>query len=521
MIRATAALLVVLAGTTARAEEPPADLAPGGDEVPAPGEPGPPPEGAEEGFDFGSPAGQGGAEEGFDFSTPADPSAPVGGAPEEEEELPSPWSMGGFLRSDWALAVERADTNPFAKARHSLDLDLRFHEGMVHLIWSGHAEWDAAYLYRRDDYDAPTLRAYEYQVDPREVLVAISPWHFELTVGRQIVGWGEGEMLSPLDVVNPRDFREPGLTELEDVRLPVFATRLGFFWEGHRAEVMVIHESFFGYRPAPFSPFSPIPALLDTISLPGQPPLSALLAGKEVRWRDLQDSIHIELQQLLVRWLWKGPGVDIGLYAGNVLDREGAVVLPNLTALDGLDKVYLFLDHLRYWLIGHSGNVPIGSAGLLVRWELVADLGRRYNVDLSTPAAPALGTAPGSMIHAMVSLRYTGLEHAIFVLELQKGFFIEEPDRVVLPVDAPALAFRGEYRLLRDDLRFTVGLLLFGFEVEYGWMLRGEVGYRFLDDLSATLGFVTYQPGSDLSLLSGLDRQDRLYLGLRWDFRLF
>ena len=477
----------------------------------------------DEGFDFGPPGGgEGDDEEGFDLGPPPDPETPAEPEePEPEDEEPSPWSMAGFARGDWALWTERftGGDNPFAKGRQSLDLALRFREHLVRIVWSAHFAYDVAYLHERETYDAPTLRAYEVLFDPREVFISLSPWKLELVVGRQIVGWGEGEMLSPLDVVNPRDFREPGLTDLEDVRLPVFATRLALFHEGHRVEVMVVHESFFGYRPAPLSPFSPAPALLKTLAIPGQPPLLASLAGKEVRWRDLQDSVHLELQQFLFRWLWKGPGVDLGLYGGNVLDREGAVLLPDLSALPTLEKVFLFIDHRRYWLVGHSGNVPLGP--VLLRWELAADLGRQYNVDTSTPTAPSLGTAGGSMLHAMLSVSVTALENATFVLELQKGFFLDEPDRVVLPADAPALAARAEYRLLRDDLRVSVAALLFGFEVEYGWVLRAEVSYRFLDDFSATLGYVTYQPGSELSLLSGLDSHDRLNLSLRWDFDVF
>ncbi|MDP6945441.1 MAG: hypothetical protein QF464_14935, partial [Myxococcota bacterium] len=89
-------------------------------------------------------------------------------------------------------------------------------------------------------YDTATLETYEWLVNTREVQLAASLGDFEVTVGRQIVAWGEGDMLSPIDVVNPRDMREPGQSDLADVRLPVLASRVGYFTGAHRFELMIV-----------------------------------------------------------------------------------------------------------------------------------------------------------------------------------------------------------------------------------------------------------------------------------------
>ena len=132
----------------------------------------------------------------------------------EEESASSPWSVGGFLRSDLGLWVERFETNGFAKARQSLDLSARYKIKNFRAIASVHGEYDFAYLYKRDTYDAATLDVYEYLIDVRDTYLVGTIEDFDITVGKQIVVWGQGDMMSLVDVVCPRDLREPGITDM-------------------------------------------------------------------------------------------------------------------------------------------------------------------------------------------------------------------------------------------------------------------------------------------------------------------
>ena len=48
-------------------------------------------------------------------------------------------------------------------------------------------------------------------------------------LGRQIVNWGRSDTVRVLDVINPLDNREPGLVDIEDLRLPVTMARVDYF----------------------------------------------------------------------------------------------------------------------------------------------------------------------------------------------------------------------------------------------------------------------------------------------------
>ena len=66
-----------------------------------------------------------------------------------------------------------------------------------------------------------------------------------LSTGRQIVTWGEGDGLSALDVINSQDQREPGVADIDDIKLAVWLSRLQVAQDKHSFEhVCVVHVDF-------------------------------------------------------------------------------------------------------------------------------------------------------------------------------------------------------------------------------------------------------------------------------------
>ncbi len=457
-----------------------------------------------------------GADDAFSFGEEDNQDSPA--APVTKPPPPSAWSLTGFLRSDWALWTERLDSTPLAKGRQSVDLALGFKKGIVRVLLTLHGEYDLAYLVDRGSHDEPTREAYEWQVNTREALVALSLGEFELTLGRQIVAWGEGDALSPLDVVNPRDMREPGLADLDDIRLPVLASRVGWFRGPHRVEVMMIHESDFGYRPQPYSPYSPFSALL------GDNPMAAtLLRGKTLSFDHRQDRFAFNQQQLLVRWVYKGAGIDLGLYVASALDQQGVVILDPATLAAQLtnDALFIELDHRRYELFGHSGAWPFGH--FLLKWELDLRLGQAVNSG-SIPAGggiPTMGVEQATMIDTMVGLTWTGVQDLMVGLEIWKPWVVDGPDETLMDLGAAFFALRASYTMLGERLRLLAAMSVVGWSSYQGLLLRGEATYEIMDGLKVGLGYISYLPGGDdaFGFFYGLDQHDRLFLRLRWDFQ--
>ena len=435
-----------------------------------------------------------------------------------EMREPSPWALTGFLRTDWGFWAERFDTNPFAKARQNLDLTLSFKKGIVRILLAGHVEYDFAYLAERDSYDQPTLDEYEWQANTREALISFSPGDFELVFGRQIVVWGEGDGLSPLDLVNPRDQREPGMSDLDDIRLPVLAARLSWFHGGHRLEVLATYESDFGYRSPPRGPFSPLDALL------GQDPLAAkLLDGKTLEYRDRQCRFSLAQQQYFLRWVYRGQGVDIGAYGAWLLDRQGVILLSetmdltDISSIMAADTLTLDIDHPRYSVIGHSGAATVDS--WLFKWEVGVQINRPLNTGKKPPYD--LGSADVQIIDTMLGITWTEVDDLIIALEIHKPWIIDEPDNLLFDAGAPTIMLRASYSTLREDLQFMLVGMMMGWTAELGWIVRGEISYKLIDGLKLSGGYITYQPGDDeFGPFFGLDSHDRIFVKLRWDFRI-
>lgn len=439
-------------------------------------------------------------------------------------------SVGGFLRHRTGLWVERLAELPLAQARSSLDLNLRYKRALsvaglalqYRLVADVHFEYDLAYQVDRDSYDAATIDAYESQVIGGETFVALSAGPVELTLGRQIVAWGQGDLISVVDIVNPRDLREPGLAELDDIRLAVLATRIGVFFGAHRLELMAIHEANWGLRPAPLSPFSPLRELLTGDPLAGQ-----LLEGRSLAWDDNPEGIGFDRRtQWLARWQYNGPGLDLAVYAARTLDQQGIVELGNLAAAIGSPAAALRvrLEHRPYWMVAHAGAAPIGD--FVVKWEAAIDVERPLSARGATPLAVA--GIRRTQVNWLLGLSYAGIGDGTVSLEYAQRLLPNHPERdddstlsVLFPIEAPTIGLLYRQTFLRERLALTGSVVSFGVSPWLGLVGRAEVSYSLSDGLRAGVGYVTFHPNQRrFGPLFGFGRNDRVMVTGRYDFQL-
>lgn len=437
-----------------------------------------------------------------------------------------PWGLTGFLRYDPAVWTRRLDDRPLAKSRLSLDASLTYTHKAFRVVVEGHGEYDAAYLIDRDGYDPAQIDVYELRFLNGQQFIARSAGEFEITFGRQIVAWGEGDALSPLDVVNPRDNREPGLADLDDLRLAVLATRVGWFRGPHRIEVMAVHESYFGEFAPPMAEYSPFRAIIARDDIPVA--LRNLLLEKEFRYRQVPDRFDGKAQGWLGRWVYKGEGLDFGLHLASVLDRQGVIRLDGDALASALtaDTITLDQEHLRYTVAGLSGATTTGA--WLIKWELAAELDKAFNTgdpnaEFNPLDPPEIGVDRGALATAMIGITWTGISDLTVAFEAQKGVFLDEPDGLLFPADEPIFALRGQYLLLDQRLTLSAAATAIGFTAKYGGLARAEGLYEFADGWKAGAGYIYYYTGADdvFGPFSAFEEHDRFFAKLRWDFTVF
>lgn len=449
--------------------------------------------------------------------------APIAAVAAESEE-PSAWTLGATLWVHAALRL-RDTSEPYARnLRETFDARLEWrHElgagwGLRALI-SGRSEVDFAVLANLSAYAAPDADLYAWQLLPRETYLALAGSVFELRVGEQIVNLGQGEMLSVLDVVNPRDLREPLIAEPGSLRMPVLMTRAVATIDSVRFEALVVHEPYFGLTPPPLGEWSPFRRLL--LSSPG---LGAALAGRTLTNLHLpeRDVSDFEATQAHGRIGWSGHGIDLQLSVSNLLDPLGVPTLPPPAAFD-TTEIGLPIVHPRYTAFGHSGALTLGE--FLLRWEAVFEYSRAIAMR-DTAGASVLGFSSLRLhgLRGMLGLTYAPSVSTSAALEVQQGYLFDNPSRQpalhtvpLFPVEATQVALRFSHRFLRDRAQVSLLGLLIGVQRLNAWAGRVDVSYAILDRLELMLGFVTYHPTDQLGFFYGFDHHERLFLDVRWD----
>jgi hypothetical protein len=450
------------------------------------------------------------------------PLAPV--AAPAQEDTPSRWSFAGWLRTQLALRLERAEPSRLAKLRSTLGAELGYrrdlsHAATVRAVASGRLEYDLAYELHRSHWDEATLDTYELRLIPGELFAALQLESFELSTGKQIVNLGQGEVLSVLDTVSPRDQREPAAADPEELRLSVLMTRASLSSGAHRAELIVVHEPHFGLLPPPLGELSGLRKVI------ADQAGGAVLASRELSYRHVPDRAAISAQstQAYARMTLVGEGFDLAFLAASLLDPIGVAGLPEPGAFAEQD-IELIVHHPRFTRFGHSGAVPFSS--FVLRWELAFDAKRPLSLlDTSRPFE-RMTSVRRDQLSGLLGLSYVPTPSTSAALELQQSHVLDHPARKddgarepLMPIEAPQLALRVDHTFLRDRAALQLVLLLVGIEPFNAFVARGLVDYELTPGLRAGVGFICYAPSAtELGPFYGLGGADRAFAQLRWDF---
>ena len=435
---------------------------------------------------------------------------------------PSPLRVDGFFRSQQALWARRSGVDSFAKARQSLDLSLRYKREAFRLTLEGHGEYDLAYQVDRDRFDDEQIEAYELRFLNGRQFLAYQAGQLELSAGRQIITWGEGDGLSPLDVVNPRDQREPGAADVDDLRLAVLMSRLRWSAGAHDVDFFVVHESYFGEFVPPLADYSPFSAFIEG---GGNPLIANFLEGRSARFDHAQGRFSADQQSLFLRWSYRIPAVDLGLYGASLLDQQGVVLFESagLLQLPPGAPLTLTLDHKRYQLAGVSAATSFGP------WLLKSEVAYRRDRAVNTGEPPSASGLPAPLgveraddLQLMAGLSYNGITDWTFALEGQHGVPIDAPEGLLIPLELTSISARVQATLLRERLRLSaVGVMIRGGGEDRGGLARFEVSYDLSDPVAASLAYVYYHDGAAFGPFYGFTDHDRLMASLRWDFTLY
>jgi len=381
--------------------------------------------------------------------------------------------------TDWR-GVSKLKSELYLELNAKLQTDWRFR-------FSGKGSYDGIYrINGYDEYTDDVRDNYETDLFLTETWLAGSPASsLDLKVGRQIVVWGKSDNLRITDVLNPLDLREPGLTDIEDLRLPVFMTRLDYYFGSWNLGGFWIHEIRYNQNPAFGSDFypgdTPPPDQEDPDEGLGETEYALALSGTFSGW-------------------------DMAFYYADIVND--AFRIENVSDSQIPE---LCLKHDRLDFYGTALNVAWGN--WLLKAEAAYWEGFRY-VNTEDEIF--------SRVDLLAGLEYAGFQDMTISLEVANRHVVdydsrleEFPDEIV--ADDTQSALRLTRSFMNEALEITVLAILYGSGRDDGALQRLSLDYDIDDAWRVRIGVVAYQAG-DRPPFEHVEDNDRVFLDLKYSF---
>ena len=384
-------------------------------------------------------------------------------------------SLGGFLQGNYSMSL--AGSNPDGG-------DLKWAEERVQLkieVLSA----DLRFFSKTDLYYDHICR--EAEVEFREAYIDYSSMLWDLRAGRQIITWGIGDLVFINDVF-PKDYEAffSG-RPMEYMKRPVDALKIGVYPESFSLDIVII--PFFEPNRLPearrFHLYNP---LSGTGIKEEEPP--ATLENTELALRFYRDLTGVEIALYLYRGFYRTPsvkteGTSLLLFYPELNVYGASMQLNGLGGLIGIEAGYYDSRQDR---AGTNPFIPNSTLRFLLTYQ------RQFWRDFT------------------VTIQYSGQymdDYSEYLRTLPQG--MPEARRY-----SDLLAVRLTQLLMYQNLKlgwFSLWSLTDG-----DYLLNPEIRYRFSDRIWASIGAMVFGGGEEWGQFGGLDRNDNLYLQIRYEF---
>ncbi len=402
--------------------------------------------------------------------------------------------------------------------------------------WKGRIQafafYDFAYLiHGKELYTQNVIEDYEFEAEILDFWIqgSLTSW-LDLKLGRQVVNWGRSDTLRVTDIWNALNNREPGMVDIEELRLPSTMARADAYFGQWQLTVLVVPEIRYDYNPPPGSDFFPA---LDFGDLPnpppGAPPKSILgqsllahsgQANEAKRWGAIPE-FGAALTGTFSGW-------DFSLYAARVYQNQTSTVvgLPDLS----LASAYrIDTGHDRITMLGTGLNYTRSSWLLKAEVAFLDELDYTFlvpNPAFSPPTqeAPyALSSRRLSRFDWMVGLEYYGFGDTTVSLDFAHRHVIDyDPWLQFFPNYVYENSFEAALRVGSEFFngRLRANALGVGLANEKGFqggILRLWGDYELVEAFFFTGGYIHYF-GTDQVPFDTWQRNGRIFFNLKFSF---
>ncbi|MBT4286583.1 MAG: DUF1302 family protein, partial [Deltaproteobacteria bacterium] len=372
-----------------------------------------------------------------------------------------------------------------AKAEIDLEFGSKVFESWD-LFISGSAFYNLAYEFNgRNNYTEKFLEENEKELELDKLFIRGSlNKALDIKIGRQIVVWGKSDNIRVTDILNPLDLREPGMTDIEDLRLPVFMTRFDYYFFNLSLSAFVIHEHRSHKTPVFGSSYFYFPN-----ALPDESDISTRFENTE---------FALSLSGTF-------PGFDISFYLADLYD----------------DSSYLNANNQRL-------NQRISMAGLAANkvhgnFLYKAEIAFFNNIRLSAfpqNGVPVENLQDYSRVDFLVGIEYSGFKDTSLSFEMADKWMTNYDhcaQNIGINEHRVQYALRVSRTFLHEVLDLTILTSLYGKSADDGGFIRTQGTYDLSDAISITLGAIFYKSGSHV-MLKQIGENDAIFSSITYGF---
>lgn len=349
--------------------------------------------------------------------------------------------------------------------------------------------WDAYYNYSlKDEASSQEQRYLGDELEWREVYINMElNENLWIKTGRQIIAWGQSDYSQVLDLANPRDNRELGLMDQEDLRLPVLATKGSVVGKRWGMDLVLTHEFRSDKRPGAGADFDNFIALRNSYRF---------ISADEPK-------VNINHPELLWRSFFSFPKGDISVIYARVYDDTPTLAFAESDTL-------IKPRHPRIEAAGITANWINGY------WLYKAELAYKRNKLFLNKDWEKETSRLKPLSQFLIGVEYSGITDTQITFECL-GESIGNYDA---QLQASKTQFSFILAATKNLWHETVSLTTsWGHYVQgHSDIISAEFSYDISDKTKLTIGYVDYMAEDSQSDLYPYRNNDRFFTALRYSF---
>ena len=403
-------------------------------------------------------------------------------------------SVGGYLESRNQVRVKDVD-EPIS-LRQRLWLDCYIGQDWIRGFASAYFDYDPAVRDWTADKDEL------YYVELNEAYVTVDTECIDFIFGKKMMRWGTGDGINPMDLINPRDYRDPIASARADARLPILLANGIFLLGPVTMEGVLIPKPEVNEFPLPNSPWEP--KALKEMRRMAKSGEIVLAPGEEPdNWfEDAEFAFRIST-------VWHGFDLALLYYNGYTDDP----VYHSDYLIDG--RMRFTPRYHRYKAYGF--NFAKGFERVTIRGEVAVKPGLLFSIDPDDPSyeKDSDGLVARDLYQGVIGIDRTFFTNLYVNFQFFADLIEDGQEALASKRKTHGITFEISNKFLDDDLTAGFRGMCFTSKEESACEIFAE--YKIGDNWQLAPGYMFFNGPKD-SRLGQFNDNDMIYLRLKYSF---